>query len=165
MSNPILLIPTREQVQSLKVGDLALDCYGHWSKVTSIFAQKDDVNGRAYVCFYTDQGEGSNISGSYKEGELLRTVPLSFAYTSAQLDVIERRMKGGRHVGPAHLTDGLPPDHHSALQAVAFHLKRRGAQDRSWQELYDDVSRAYRRGDLSDNEHDDLLNLITRLSN
>jgi hypothetical protein len=55
-----------------------------------------DINGRAYVGFYTAFGENGTLSGSYKEGELVRTVPLCSRYTSHELDVIERRAREER---------------------------------------------------------------------
>jgi len=72
-------VPTREQVESLKVGDLALGCFGE-SRVTRIFGAGDDIKGRAYVCFYVENGPGSEISGSYKEGELVATMALCAKY-------------------------------------------------------------------------------------
>lgn len=93
----IRLVPTREEVYTLKVGDLALDCFGRYSRITRIYAMRDDVHGRAFACFYTEFTPGrSEVSGSYKEGELVRTVPLTCAHTSAELDRIERDLLAAR---------------------------------------------------------------------
>jgi len=97
MSEPTYLIPTREQVTGLKVGDQAINCYGRMATVTEVTAQRDDIQGRAFVCYYTADGEhGSTISMSIKEGELTRTVALSCRHTSSELDAIERRMRAAQ---------------------------------------------------------------------
>lgn len=84
-----VVIPTREDVQNLQVGDVVPDCFGRDRKVTRIHAQRDDINGRAFVCLYTEMDNGS-ISGSFKEGEMHRDVALCARFTSAQLDAAER---------------------------------------------------------------------------
>jgi hypothetical protein len=94
------MIPTREDIETLKVGDLAPDCFGRMNRVTEIFAQKDDINGRAFVCYYTAFGTSGSCSHSMKEGELLRTVATSNAYTSAELDAIERKANQERAAAP-----------------------------------------------------------------
>jgi hypothetical protein len=81
-------IPSREIIQSLKVGDKALNVWGNWAEVTSIYAQKDNIHGKAFVCFYTKDGSGT-ISASYEEGRIVRTLPLCKNYNSAQLDAME----------------------------------------------------------------------------
>jgi hypothetical protein len=96
MNNEIMLIPTREQVEWLKEGDLALNCFGRMVPVVRIAYRGVDINGRAYVGFYTAFGQNGTLSGSYKEGELVRTVPLCSRYTSHELDVIERRAREER---------------------------------------------------------------------
>lgn len=75
---------TREQIQALKVGDLVRTTFdrdgftgkvregavwSNWRRVVSIHAQKDDVKGKAFVCFYLDWGNGLTVSDSAKEGE------------------------------------------------------------------------------------------------
>ena len=90
MNNEIILIPTREQVEGLQAGDLALDCFGRMSRVVRIAYRGVDVNGRHFVGFYTELGEHSSISNDYKEGELVVTLPLATKYTADELDRIER---------------------------------------------------------------------------
>ena len=70
-------VPTRSFVQNLQVGDLALDCFGKLSPVTSIFAQRDDIKGKAFVCYYTKHSENSSMSHSMKEGEVVYTMEMS----------------------------------------------------------------------------------------
>ena len=107
LNDVTLLVPTRDQVETLQVGDLAIDCFGEMRRVTGIFARGYDTNGRAYVCYYTEHGEGSSISHSMKEGQLVRTVATSRHYTSAELVVIERRMRrAGAFDGIAAMTIG-----------------------------------------------------------
>jgi len=74
---------TREQVLNLKVGDRVrhtLDTrngkalpnarYGESRQVVEIHAQRvSEYHGRAFVCFYTEFGPTSRISGSCGEGE------------------------------------------------------------------------------------------------
>ncbi|MEN6533253.1 MAG: hypothetical protein ABFD89_06290 [Bryobacteraceae bacterium] len=67
--------PTRADVESLSVGDLAPDVFGRMAPVSEVFARGDDINGRAYACYYTRFGERGGISGSIKEGEPVGTVP------------------------------------------------------------------------------------------
>lgn len=92
MSNPnlnhkvidgvLVVIPTREQVQALTVGDLAPDCFGRWAKVTRVYGQQDDMSGKAFVCYYTEFGEHSTVSNSMKEGEVCLTTAASHKWPS-----------------------------------------------------------------------------------
>ena len=83
--------PSRKYVESLKVGDLAVNPYGRLSKVVNITYRGDDIKGRAYVGVELENGEYSTITSSYKEGELVRTLALSAQFTSAQCDEIEAK--------------------------------------------------------------------------
>jgi hypothetical protein len=89
-------MPTRAEVASLKAGDLIINPFGKPARVTRIHARGEDIHGKLYACYYVEWGEGSTISDSIKEGELLRTVAVSRDYTSAQLDAIERTMRKER---------------------------------------------------------------------
>jgi hypothetical protein len=86
------MMPTREDVQNLKVGDIAPYVFG-MDIVTSIYALDVDISGRAFVCYYVRQGDNGTISASMKEGELVRTMRLCNAHTSAELDSIESAMR------------------------------------------------------------------------
>jgi hypothetical protein len=83
--------PSRKYVESLKVGDLAVNPYGRLSKVVKITFRGDDTNGRAYVGVELENGEFSTITNSYKQGELVRTLALSAQFTSTQCDEIEAK--------------------------------------------------------------------------
>ena len=89
---PPTIMPTREDIMDLRVGDKAMDCFGNMAEITSIFAgpRKND-KGRYFVCFYTKFGDNGEMSGSYVENEILRTVPLCQKYTSAEIDKMEQR--------------------------------------------------------------------------
>lgn len=89
-------VPTRDEIKNLKPGDRAIDCFGRPAMVTSIFAQNDDIDGRAFVCYYTRWGQNSECSMSMKEGRIVRTVRLSCLHTSAELDQIEREINASR---------------------------------------------------------------------
>ena len=91
MSEPLIYIPTRDEIQSLELSDLAPDCFGQWMRVTKIFGKGDDRNGKVYVCYYTEFGPTSSISNSLKEGEINRTVDLTAKYTSHEIDVLEKK--------------------------------------------------------------------------
>jgi hypothetical protein len=69
--------PSRDDVQNLAVGDCIPDCFGRMARVVRIYAQRDDVSGKAFVCFYTDFGSGSSMSGSMKEGEIYMTLAVT----------------------------------------------------------------------------------------
>ena len=92
-NTPDFYIPNRQTILNLKVGDKAIDCFGNMSEVVEIFGRGVDVNVKWYVCYTTRLGENSTVSGSMKEGELVRTVELSKYYTSHELDMIEREME------------------------------------------------------------------------
>jgi len=80
-SNGILITtPTRDDILALKVGDQAPDCFGKMARDTSIFAQKDDVHGKAFVCYYTAWGSNATMSHSIKEDETVATIPLVSHY-------------------------------------------------------------------------------------
>lgn len=87
---PQTYIPTRNEIEALKIGDLAPDCFGNWKPVTRIFAKGTDQDGKSYVCYYTKFGSNSAISNSLKEGRINRTVLLTAKFTSFELDEIER---------------------------------------------------------------------------
>lgn len=87
-------IPDEDFVKSLKLGDYAPNSMGAWSKVVEITAQKDDIHGVPFICYYVEFGSnGGSISSSMKAGELMRTVRLSRYYKSLELDDIEQEMK------------------------------------------------------------------------
>lgn len=91
-------VPELADVENLKVGDGAPNCFGGFARVTRIFARSVDKNGKAFVCYYAAMSErdtpenGCGCSASMKVGELIRTVALSGVLTSAQCDEIEREL-------------------------------------------------------------------------
>jgi hypothetical protein len=92
-----IYIPTRSEIETIKESDQAPDCFGHWRRVNRIYARGNDLNGKAYVCYYTEFGLGASISNSLKEGEINRTVALTAKYSSAELDDLEEKhCKGTR---------------------------------------------------------------------
>lgn len=90
MSNTFVMVPSKVDVEKLKVGDAALDAFGRYSRVVEVFARGIDVHGKAYVCFKTDFGPGATMTASMKEDELVRHAGLR--QSSAELDRIEREM-------------------------------------------------------------------------
>ena len=92
-------MPTRAQIEGLKVGDEAFDGFGHKRKVTKITNKGFDIKGKLYVCFYTEFGDFSSMSQSYKEDELLLTTKLCSQHTSVELMDIQREMRINRREG------------------------------------------------------------------
>ncbi len=85
-------IPTRHEINAIRIGDRALDCFGHERKVVAITALADDIHGKRYICYYTEFGagrDGSRISNSAKESQLSRTLATSNRFTSTELDMLE----------------------------------------------------------------------------
>lgn len=80
----LITTPTREDVLNLKVGDLAPDCFGNMKRVVDIYAQKDDVHGKAFVCYYTVWSDNAKMSHSIKEDETVATIPLVNKYKRSQ---------------------------------------------------------------------------------
>lgn len=68
--------PTQDDAEDLKVGDMALDPFGNWNEVVEITYRGIDIHGKAYVGFYTKHGENGSVSNSYKDGEVVMTMPV-----------------------------------------------------------------------------------------
>ena len=62
-------MPTREDIDGLRIGDTAPNCFRE-SRVTDIFARGTDISGRRYVCYYTEFGKGGTISASMLEDDI-----------------------------------------------------------------------------------------------
>lgn len=45
---------------------IAHDCFGRVRRVTKVFAHDLDINGKEFVCYYTEFGPSSQISHSVK---------------------------------------------------------------------------------------------------
>lgn len=65
-----VVVPTREDIWNLQVGDMAPSCFPEPRRVVRIYARKDDIHGKAFVCYYTEFGDGASISESAKEDEM-----------------------------------------------------------------------------------------------
>lgn len=83
--------PTEEEIANLKVGDLAPDAFGSMQPVTRIYARTRDIYSRLFVCYYVRFGERAEMSNSMKTGEMVRTVSLCNAHTSAEIDRFDLR--------------------------------------------------------------------------
>ena len=70
----MLYIPTRTDIESLTVGDMAMDCFGHMRPVAEVNFRGIDLRGKAYVDFRLDFGPHSTITQIYREDELVRHV-------------------------------------------------------------------------------------------
>ena len=73
--------PNKEWIENLKVGDMALDCFGNVSEVVEIFCRSVVVKtGRIFVGYYTKLDDTSKISHTATEGEIVPTLPLTNKY-------------------------------------------------------------------------------------
>ena len=96
--------PSRKYVESLKVGDLALNPYGRLAKVVKITYRGETVNigrhkgRRTFVGVELENGEYSTITSSYKEGSLVRSLALTSQYDSAGCDSIEAKRPEDDHL-------------------------------------------------------------------
>ena len=79
----VLEIPEKEDILNLKVGDMVLNCFGH-ARVQQILYRDFDSTGKYYVGFRTDFGPFSGLSGSIKEGRVIRTLKATTAFDSAE---------------------------------------------------------------------------------
>lgn len=84
----IIQLPSREEVTETQPGEEILTVWGRRQTVTEVYGRGDDMKGRAYVCGYATDGSGT-ISASMKEGELIRTLPVTQILNSAECDEIE----------------------------------------------------------------------------
>jgi hypothetical protein len=62
-------VPTRQDIDGLKVGDVAPFVFGE-SPVTEIYARNTDANGKRFVCFYVNFGPNSQMSSEMKEDQM-----------------------------------------------------------------------------------------------
>lgn len=85
-----LFIPTSTHIDNLKVGDQVINCFGKFAEVVEINYRGVDAEGRKFVGFYTSTGGTGSVSGSLKEGRLVRHAAIPM--TSAQIDRIEEDM-------------------------------------------------------------------------
>jgi len=95
----MLYIPTRGDIESLKEGDMALNCFGRKAEVVGEVIKVNDINGKLFAHYYTASASGNGrISMSMKEDKLVRHVSTSAKFNSHQLDLIEADMlaKGER---------------------------------------------------------------------
>ncbi len=65
---------TRGEVLCLREEDVVTNCFGNLKKITKIYVQRNDINGKAFACFYQEFGNDSKMSNSVQEGEPIHTV-------------------------------------------------------------------------------------------
>ena len=80
-----LVKPTKYDILNLSVGQMAPFSLG-WSNVTEITYRGQDINGKWFVCYYVQFGQGATMSHSLKEGEVDRTLDACKYFKSAELD-------------------------------------------------------------------------------
>lgn len=84
--------PTKEDILGVFVGGFAPNCFGRCAVVSRITARQQDMNGKWFVCYYT-KTENGEMSCSLKQDEILRSVSLCNAFTSAAIDDAERQAR------------------------------------------------------------------------
>lgn len=71
--------PTKEWIENLAVGDIALDTFGNLRKVVSITYRGINILGKSYVGYYLEFGD-SRISEASTEDSIQTTIPLIDKY-------------------------------------------------------------------------------------
>lgn len=129
--NLIIDFPTREAIETLRVGDQAIDAWGHMAEVTRISCRREDLEGRLFVCYYTKTDIGS-MSMSRKQDRVTRTVALSNVHTSAQIDALEQGLLAARKIehGETLTADEIRSAVGAGLAIVCFDARRPGSDAR-----------------------------------
>lgn len=97
----------RYWIANLQEGDMAPDFAGRMRRVSHISYKNEDVNGRLFVGYATEFGDRSTVSNSVKEGEVLRTVPLTNLFKSYEVQQLDRFLNA---TAEAIWTDGWIPE-------------------------------------------------------
>lgn len=106
-----LRVPELTDVQNLKVGDQAPNCFGGVALVTRIGFRGTDVYGAEFVGYVAATNgrdtisNGCGCSMTMKVGELMRTVAATNLFLSADLDTVESCIKAGKEL-PGYLALG-----------------------------------------------------------
>lgn len=81
----LVVKPTRQDIENLKAGDYAPNCFGKFAKVNQIMYKGYDKHNKAYIGYYVQwHGEYSSVSMALKEDEILMTVPLTQQYGTSE---------------------------------------------------------------------------------
>ena len=93
-----IYVPSKSYIENFEIGTKAPYCFGGLRDVVEVFAINQDVNGKIFACYYIKHSENSRISGSVKEGEIVRDLKLTCALKSAEIDEIQRMVDMGEKV-------------------------------------------------------------------
>lgn len=105
----IARVPEASDVESLKVGDMAPDCFGGLQEVVCIDHKGVDITGRPFVAYTLKFHESSTISGSMKANSLQLAMDLTGIMNSDKCRVLEREMNGG--IPQCHCTSIVRGEH------------------------------------------------------
>jgi hypothetical protein len=94
-----LIRPTAEDIDSVQVGTLVPNCFGEMKPAVEISFRGVDVKGRKFVGYYTATSATSRISGSIKEGEVVRDLRATRMYLSRELDAFDVPVRKSLPVG------------------------------------------------------------------
>lgn len=86
-------MPTRPEIEAIQVGALAPNCFGYLARVSEVFGRGTDINGNRYVCYKTELGAGSTITASLTEGQVVRHIGLSAAFTATEIWLAEKALR------------------------------------------------------------------------
>jgi hypothetical protein len=84
------IFPTEADVRGVFPGGFAPNCFGRTAVVSKVTACRRDLQGRWFVHYYTLTESHGEMSCSLKQDEVLRSVSLTHAFTSAAIDQVER---------------------------------------------------------------------------
>ena len=73
----LVVKPTRQNIDDLKIGDQAPNCFGRYGIVKEITYHGIDIHGQAYVGYYVGFGDNGTMSCSLKENEIPKQSKLS----------------------------------------------------------------------------------------
>jgi hypothetical protein len=82
--------PSRKDIESLKLGDLAPNAFGKLARVVAITNRREDVSGKLFACYTVEGGERSTITNLMKENEVIRTIDLHSYFKSVEIDTAQR---------------------------------------------------------------------------
>lgn len=80
----IAIVPTRNDILNLKVGDLAPYIFGV-GVVAEVYARRDDIHGKAFVCYYVEQEHG-RISADAKEDVMCENIGWKVDWVGVEMD-------------------------------------------------------------------------------
>jgi hypothetical protein len=95
--------PSRKDIESLKLGDLAPNAFGKLARVVAITNRREDVSGKLFACYTVEGGERSTTTNLMKENEVIGTIDLHSYFKSVEIDTAQRLALSVVRTNEAHL--------------------------------------------------------------